>query len=36
MKLALVGDLGGTNARFAIWEDDTLNSVRVFPTIDFA
>ncbi|MDU8502803.1 glucokinase [Pseudomonas syringae] len=36
MKLALVGDIGGTNARFAIWEDDTLHSVRVFPTIDYA
>ncbi|XYQ85324.1 glucokinase [Pseudomonas syringae] len=35
MKLALVGDIGGTNARFAIWEDDTLHSVRVFPTIDY-
>ncbi|MCD5993952.1 glucokinase [Pseudomonas sp. CDFA 602] len=35
MKLALVGDIGGTNARFAIWEDDSLHSVRVFPTIDY-
>lgn len=35
MKLALVGDIGGTNARFAIWEDDQLHSVRVFPTIDY-
>ncbi|WP_122429886.1 glucokinase [Pseudomonas viridiflava] len=35
MKLALVGDIGGTNARFAIWEEDTLHSVRVFPTIDY-
>ncbi|MBP0952701.1 glucokinase [Pseudomonas alliivorans] len=35
MKLALVGDIGGTNARFAIWEDDALHSVRVFPTIDY-
>ncbi|RRV08332.1 glucokinase [Pseudomonas sp. v388] len=34
MKLALVGDIGGTNARFAIWEDNQLHSVRVFPTID--
>ncbi|MBC3953099.1 MULTISPECIES: glucokinase [Pseudomonas] len=36
MKLALVGDIGGTNARFAIWEDDKLHSIRVFPTIDYA
>ncbi|MFJ4141374.1 glucokinase [Pseudomonas sp. NPDC089734] len=36
MKLALVGDIGGTNARFAIWEDDRLHSIRVFPTIDYA
>ena len=35
MKLALIGDIGGTNARFAIWEDDALHSVRVFPTIDY-
>ena len=36
MKLALVGDIGGTNARFAIWEDNQLHSVRVFPTIDYS
>lgn len=36
MKLALVGDIGGTNARFAIWEDNKLHSVRVFPTIDYS
>ncbi|WP_268799756.1 glucokinase [Pseudomonas huanghezhanensis] len=36
MKLAMVGDIGGTNARFAIWEDDKLHSIRVFPTIDYA
>ena len=36
MKLALVGDIGGTNARFAIWEDEKLHSIRVFPTIDYA
>jgi glucokinase len=35
VKLALVGDIGGTNARFAIWENDTLHSIRVFPTIDY-
>ncbi|WP_295471278.1 glucokinase [uncultured Pseudomonas sp.] len=35
MKLALVGDIGGTNARFAIWEDDRLHSVRVFATADY-
>ncbi|HEY0289956.1 MAG TPA: glucokinase [Pseudomonas sp.] len=36
MKLAMVGDIGGTNARFAIWEDDQLHSIRVFPTVDYA
>ncbi len=36
MKLALVGDIGGTNARFAIWEEDKLHSIRVFPTVDYA
>jgi glucokinase len=36
VKLALVGDIGGTNARFAIWEDNALHSVRVFPTIDYS
>lgn len=36
MTLAMVGDIGGTNARFAIWEDDQLHSIRVFPTVDYA
>jgi len=36
VTLAMVGDIGGTNARFAIWEDDQLHSVRVFPTVDYA
>jgi glucokinase len=36
MKLALVGDIGGTNARFALWEDQQLHSVRVFPTADYS
>ena len=36
MKLALVGDIGGTNARFALWENDQLHSVSVLPTADFA
>ena len=35
MKLALVGDIGGTNARFALWENDQLHSVRVLATVDF-
>jgi len=35
MKLALVGDIGGTNARFALWEEQELHSVRVFPTADY-
>ncbi|MDE3737839.1 glucokinase [Pseudomonas resinovorans] len=36
MKLALVGDIGGTNARFALWRDEELESVRVLATADFA
>lgn len=36
MTVAMVGDIGGTNARFAIWEDDQLHSIRVFPTVDYA
>lgn len=36
MKLALVGDIGGTNARFALWRDGQLESVRVLATADFA
>ena len=35
MKLALVGDIGGTNARFALWRDNRLESVRVLATADF-
>ena len=32
---ALVGDIGGTNARFAVWRDQQIESVRVLPTIDY-
>lgn len=35
MKLALVGDIGGTNARFALWRDDHLEAVQVLATADF-
>ncbi|HSX86469.1 MAG TPA: glucokinase [Pseudomonas sp.] len=35
MKLALVGDIGGTNARFALWRDEELESVRVLPVADY-
>ena len=35
MKLALVGDIGGTNARFALWRNEQLESVRVLATADF-
>ncbi|WP_175651120.1 glucokinase [Pseudomonas sp. Marseille-P9899] len=35
MKVALVGDIGGTNARFALWRDDALHAVRVFATADY-
>ena len=36
MSLALVGDIGGTNARFALWRDERLESVRVSATADHA
>ncbi|WP_085706749.1 glucokinase [Pseudomonas sp. B35(2017)] len=36
MKLALVGDIGGTNARFALWKDQQLESVQVLATADHA
>ncbi|MFL9814721.1 glucokinase [Stutzerimonas sp. VN223-3] len=32
---ALVGDIGGTNARFALWRGQQIESVRVLPTIDY-
>jgi glucokinase len=32
----MVGDIGGTNARFAIWENDQLRSIHVFATADYA
>jgi glucokinase len=35
VKLALVGDIGGTNARFALWRDEQLESVRVLATADY-
>nr|WP_254621593.1 glucokinase [Stutzerimonas stutzeri] len=31
----MVGDIGGTNARFALWRDQQIESVRVLPTIDY-
>ena len=36
MRLALVGDIGGTNARFALWRNARLEAVRVLATADFA
>ncbi|MDD0975043.1 glucokinase [Pseudomonas fontis] len=35
MKPALVGDIGGTNARFALWRDNQLHHVRVLATADY-
>ncbi|MCP9338756.1 glucokinase [Stutzerimonas xanthomarina] len=32
---ALVGDIGGTNARFALWRNQQIESVRVLPTVDY-
>jgi glucokinase len=34
MKALLVGDIGGTNARFALWQDHRLHAVQVFPTAE--
>lgn len=36
MKLALVGDIGGTNARFGLWREQRVEAVRVLPTRDYA
>ncbi|HBM65835.1 MAG TPA: glucokinase, partial [Pseudomonas sp.] len=35
MKHLLVGDIGGTNARFALWRDNQLHEVNVFATADY-
>ncbi|CAM3989825.1 Glucokinase [Pseudomonas reidholzensis] len=35
MKDLLVGDIGGTNARFALWRDNQLHAVQVFATADY-
>lgn len=35
MKALLVGDIGGTNARFALWRDNDLHAVQVFATADY-
>lgn len=35
MKTLLVGDIGGTNARFALWRDNDLHAVQVFATADY-
>ncbi len=36
MRLSLVGDIGGTNARLALWRDGQLEHVRVLSTAAFA
>ncbi|MET1078470.1 MAG: glucokinase [Pseudomonas sp.] len=36
MKLALVGDIGGTNARFALWRDNGLEAVQVLSVAEYA
>ena len=33
MKDLLVGDIGGTNARFALWRDNQLHEVKVLSLI---
>ena len=35
MRTALVGDIGGTNARFALWREQRIESVRVLPTREY-
>lgn len=35
MNDLLVGDIGGTNARFALWRDNQLHEVKVFATEDY-
>lgn len=35
MKALLVGDIGGTNARFALWQDNELQAVQVLATADY-
>lgn len=35
MTLSLVGDIGGTNARFALWENGAIRAVQVFATADY-
>ncbi|MEG1040594.1 MAG: glucokinase [Pseudomonas sp.] len=35
MKRALVGDIGGTNARFALWENNQMHAVQVYATADY-
>lgn len=35
MSYALVGDIGGTNARFALWRGQRLNAVQVLRTADY-
>ncbi|WP_437880516.1 glucokinase [Pseudomonas sp. LRF_L74] len=35
MKLSLVGDIGGTNARYALLENTELRAIQVFATADF-
>ncbi|MBK3867656.1 glucokinase [Pseudomonas stutzeri] len=34
MKTALVGDIGGTNARFALWRDQRIEQIRVLSTAE--
>lgn len=36
MKVMLVGDIGGTNARIAQWRDNQLHDVQVFATADYS
>ena len=35
VNFAIVADIGGTNARFALWRDNQLHEVKVFATADY-
>lgn len=35
MKVLLLGDIGGTNARFALWQKNQLQAIQVLATADF-
>lgn len=36
MTVAIVGDIGGTHARFAVWRDNALEQIEVLATADYS